>query len=170
MAIADNPLQWYATDNLSIYDGKAMGILISGDVYNRFLSIRSNKFFYALVSGYPGSVVWTVIWEPSSGGSAPQHWMGGPLAAGQYPTEPNGNEPNLYVPSNADALCVGNLYYAGTVRLRATAGGVSVPGELVLVIEGADFYKNVTLSHSDGGGPPPTEFFWTQHRNTYEVP
>ncbi len=164
-AIADDPLQWYAIDNF-IYGGEAVGIPSSGYLLDRY----SNSFLYALVSGYPGSVVWTVIWEPSSGGSAPQHWAGGPLAAGQHPTVSNENEPNLYVPSNADALCVGNLDYAGTVRLRATAGGVSVPGELVMVIEGADFYKNVTLSYSDGDGPPPTELFWTQHRNTYEVP
>ena len=170
MLIADNPLQWYATDNQSIYYGEASAILISGNVYDQLLRNKPDVFLYALVSGYPGSVVWTVIWEPSSGGSAPQHWMGGPLAAGQYPTKPNINEPDLYVPSNADALCVRILKYAGTVRLRATAGGVSVPGELVMVIEGDEYYKDVTLSYSDGGGPPPTEFFWTQHRNTYEVP
>ena len=127
MLIADNPLQWYAHDNLHFYYGEAQEIRILFNASDEVRGVSPNTFFYARVSGYPGSVVWTVIWEPSSGGCVPQRWMGGPLAAGQYPTKPNINEPDLYVPSNADALCVGILDYAGTVRLRATAGGVLVP-------------------------------------------
>lgn len=128
--------------------------------------------FYARVVGYPGSVVWTVIWEPMSSGPAPKTWAGGPVSVGQYPAEYPYELPKVYVPQNPDACGIGGKFlYPGIVRLSAVAGGVPVPGGLLITI----------LEDDDGGYPditlgryydvtPPTELFWTQHNNTYEIP
>ena len=158
-----NPLEWYAMDDFW-YGNPSLSL----ELY--LSSVRPDVIFYARVVGYPGPVVWTVIWEPMSSGPAPQTWAGGPVSVGQYPTESHSKLPNVYVPQNSDACAIGNnLQYPGIARLSAVAGGVPVPGELVMtMLEDGGSYPDIILDYY--AGPPPTEFFWTQHNNTYEIP
>lgn len=159
-----NPLEWYAADGY--YRGDP-----SFEPSASILSAPPISIFYARVVGYPGSVTWTVIWEPLSGGPAPPSWAGGPLAAGQYPTVNNEGTPNVYAPENAEACAIGGeLWEFGIVRLSAKAGGVPVPGELVMtMLKGGKSYPNITLTYA-GGVAPPDETFWVAHQNTYEIP
>ena len=161
-----NPLEWYAADGYGYGDP-------SFEPSASIPSESPTSIFYARVVGYPGSVTWTVIWEPLSGGPTPHSWAGGPLAAGQYPTVDNEGTPNVYAPENAEACAIGgDLWEWGIVRLLAEAGGVPVPGELVMTIldNGEDdVYPNITLTYA-GGVAPPDETFWVAHQNTYEIP
>ena len=156
-----NPLEWYAMDDARFGNP-------SSSPYTS--STKPSAIFYARAVGYPGSVVWTVIWEPMSSGSTPSTWAGGPVSVGQYPTKFNTKSPNVYVPQNPDACAIGgNLFNLGIVRLSAVAGGVPVPGELVMtILDGGHVYPDIALAYD--GGTPPTELFWTQHHNTYEIP
>lgn len=157
-----NYLEWYAMDAFR-FGEPSLSISTSG--------IRPDVIFYARVVGYPGPVVWTVIWEPMSSGPAPSTWAGGPISVGQYPTESHSDSPNVYVPQNSDALAIGDrLFYYGIVRISAVAGGVPVPGRLLLtVLDGGHVYPDITLGY-DYVETPTTELFWTQHHNTYEIP
>ena len=159
-----NPLEWYAADGPRYGDP-------SFEPRESMPSEMPTSIFYARVVGYPGPVTWTVIWEPLSGGPTPPSWAGGPLAAGQYPTVDNEGTPNVYVPENAEACAIGGeLWESGIVRLSAKAGGVPVPGELVMtLLDSGGVYPDITLTYTVGVAPPD-ETFWTQHRNTYEIP
>ena len=158
-----NPLEWYARDALRYGDPSESHV---------GWGFKPSVIFYARVVGYPGPVVWTVIWEPMSSGPAPSTWAGGPVSVGQYPTESPSNLPKVYVPQNPDACAIGgNLQYPGIARLSAVAGGVPVPGELVMtiILDGAGSYPDIALDYSYTD-TPTTELFWTQHNNTYEIP
>lgn len=157
-----NYLEWYARDAFR-YDEPSASHIVWGS--------HPSLIFYARVVGIPGSVVWTVIWEPMSSGPAPKTWAGGPVSVGQYPTERKSNSPDVYVPQNSDACAIGNnLSYPGIARLSAVAGGVPVPGRLVMTILKRDYgYPDIVLDY-DYDYTPPTELFWTQHNNTYEIP
>ena len=159
-----NPLEWYAMDAFWYGDPS---LSVSWFEWN----VPPTAIFYARVVGYPGPVVWTVIWEPMSSGPKPKTWAGGPVSVGQYPTESPSKSPKVYVPQNSDACAIGgNLQYPGIVRLSAVAGGVPVPGELVMTILERDRgYPIIALDYSYTG-TPTTELFWTQHNNTYEIP
>ena len=160
-----NPLEWYAMDDS--YFG-APSLSVSWFEWG----VKPSAIFYARVVGYPGPVVWTVIWEPMSSGPKPKTWAGGPVSVGQYPTESPSNLPKVYVPQDPDACAIGgNLQYPGIARLSAVAGGVPVPGELVMtiILDGAGSYPDIALDYSYTD-TPTTELFWTQHNNTYEIP
>lgn len=157
-----DPLEWYATDGYGPWESYA-----SQPVIER---AHPGMAIYGRVAGTPGAVVWTTIWEPLYGGRPPEVYPGGPIAAGQFPVDYWSNLPNSYVPSNPNAVAVIWFWEPGIMRLRAVAGGIPIAGELVLTISGSSYaYPNLALTY-ESGGPPPTEFFWTQHRNTYEVP
>lgn len=157
-----DPLEWYAADGFNTGDPSFAPLPVMEYV-------DPGAIFYARVVGYPGAVVWTLIWEPLSTGDTPTSWAGGPLAAGQYPTVENEFSPDVYSPQNANARAVGGaLYSLGIVRLLATAGGVTVPGELVMTLTDGGGYPDIALSYS--GGAPAPEAFWTAHQNTYEIP
>lgn len=159
-----NPLEWYAMDGFRYGEP-------STDAPWYQWSVTPSAIFYARVVGYPGPVVWTVIWEPMSSDPTPSTWAGGPVSVGQYPTEDKYKSPNVYVPQNSDACAIGGfLLYPGIVRLSAVAGGVPVPGELVMTLLVDDYsYPDIALDY-DGSVAHPTELFWTQHHNTYEIP
>ncbi len=158
-----NAYEWYAMDPIRYGEPSRSSI---GQWFN------PTVIFYARVVGDPGPVVWTVIWEPMSSGPAPSTWAGGPVSAGQYPTEYKSTSPDVYVPQNSDACAIGgNLWYPGIARLSAVAGGVPVPGGLVMtIVENDDGpYPDFALGYSYTD-MPTTELFWTQHNNTYEIP
>ena len=165
-----NALEWYAMDPRRY--GEPSGSHVGW-------GFKPTVIFYARVVGYPGPVVWTAIWEPMSSGPAPRTWAGGPVSVGQYPTEYNYKSPEVYVPQNSDAcaICVGVLrkgnssWRSGIVRLSAVAGGVPVPGGLVMtIVENDDGpYPDFALGY-EYDYTPPTKLFWTQHNNTYEIP
>ena len=156
-----NAHEWYAMDAFRYGDPSL----------SPWWGDRPDAIFYARVVGYPGPVVWTVIWEPMSSGPAPSTWAGGPVSVGQYPTEYPYKAPKVYVPQNSDACAIGeNLRYSGVARLSAVAGGVRVPGGLLMTILERDWaYPAITLGYVYDD-TPPTELFWTQHNNTYEIP
>lgn len=156
-------MEWYAADNLGLSACYAPPATME--------SPFPNKAVYARVVGIPGTVVWTVVWEPlSSGGFSPMTYAGGPLEAGQVPTSEGAGTPSTYSPSDPNALAVVGFYELGIIRLTATAGGTPVPGELrMTIMTSTSDYPNLALAYEDGG-PPPEELFWTQHQATYEVP
>ena len=157
-----NYLEWYAMDAYW-YGDPSMSASSSGD--------RPDSICYARVVGFEGPVVWKVIWEPMSSGPTPSTWAGGPVSVGQYPTEYRSQMPDAYVPQNSDAFAIGgNLDFFGIVRLSAVAGGVPVPGRLLMtILDKGSVYPAITPGY-DYDYTPTTELFWTQHHNTYEIP
>lgn len=156
-----DPLEWYATDDS--FGGVALAVTPVIE------APYPNVAVYAHAPGLPSPIVWTPIWEPLSGGSAPDIFAGGPLAVGQSPSVPTGSgSPAVYVPDDPDAAGVINFWEQGVLRLLATANGAPVPGELRMVIlAGSGGYPDLTLSYVGG---PEAEVFWTQHQATYEIP
>ena len=154
-------LEWYAADDYYGNEASAVTPVIWGPY--------PDVAIYAHAPGLPSPIVWTLIWEPLSGGSAPDIFFGGPLTAGQFPTvRGGGGSPAVYVPGDPDAVGVINFWNQGIVRLLATANGAPVPGELRMAIVGeGGSYPDLTLSYAAGA---EADAFWTQHQATYEIP